>query len=170
MGQGVSLFVPGGGLSSGVWWPPELGQPSSAGSQNDLRYAVFPARQRLVVEKGGHVTVYETGDHLISGVSQQQGGDQSLTFTSQHGIVRLSDLRVTQASSSASTHEAPRNPMTQAPLSEGSSQTAKRSPQATFPASDDVFAALERLAELHKKGVLTDEEFAAKKAELLARI
>ncbi len=28
----------------------------------------------------------------------------------------------------------------------------------------------ERLAELHKKGVLTDEEFAAKKTELLTRI
>jgi hypothetical protein len=169
-GQGVSLFVPGGGLSSGVWWPSELGQPSSAGSQNDLRYAVFPARQRLAVEMGGHVTIYETGDHLISGVSQQQGGDQSLTFTSQHGIVRLSDLQVMQASSSASTPQASRNPMTKAPLSENSSQTAKRSPQATFPPSDDVFAALERLADLHKKGVLTDEEFAAKKAELLARI
>ena len=33
-----------------------------------------------------------------------------------------------------------------------------------------IFATLERLAELHKNGVLTDEEFAAKKAELLARI
>lgn len=29
---------------------------------------------------------------------------------------------------------------------------------------------LERLAELHKNGMLTDEEFATKKAELLARI
>jgi hypothetical protein len=33
-----------------------------------------------------------------------------------------------------------------------------------------VFGALERLSALHKKGVLTDEEFANKKAELLARI
>jgi hypothetical protein len=31
-------------------------------------------------------------------------------------------------------------------------------------------ATLERLAELHQKGVLTDAGFAAKKAELLARI
>jgi hypothetical protein len=36
--------------------------------------------------------------------------------------------------------------------------------------ASDVFNALERLGELHRKGVLTDEEFAAKKAELLARI
>jgi hypothetical protein len=35
---------------------------------------------------------------------------------------------------------------------------------------EDIVATLERLAELHKKGVLTDEEFAGKKAELLARI
>jgi Short C-terminal domain len=35
---------------------------------------------------------------------------------------------------------------------------------------DTVLATLERLAELHQKGVLTDAEFAAKKAELLARI
>jgi hypothetical protein len=33
-----------------------------------------------------------------------------------------------------------------------------------------VLAALERLAELHRKGILTDEEFTTKKAELLNRI
>jgi hypothetical protein len=34
----------------------------------------------------------------------------------------------------------------------------------------DVFAAIERLAELHARGVLTAEEFSAKKAELLSRL
>ncbi|GEO18224.1 hypothetical protein MAE02_59200 [Microvirga aerophila] len=38
------------------------------------------------------------------------------------------------------------------------------------PGSEDVLATLERLAELHEKGVLTDKEFLAKKAELLTRI
>jgi hypothetical protein len=33
----------------------------------------------------------------------------------------------------------------------------------------DIFAALEKLGELHAKGILTDEEFASKKAELLSR-
>jgi hypothetical protein len=33
-----------------------------------------------------------------------------------------------------------------------------------------VFATLERLADLRAKGVLSDEEFAAKKNELLSRI
>ena len=32
---------------------------------------------------------------------------------------------------------------------------------------DDVYAQLEKLGELHKNGVLTDEEFAAKKQALL---
>ncbi|MGI5486040.1 SHOCT domain-containing protein [Microtetraspora malaysiensis] len=35
---------------------------------------------------------------------------------------------------------------------------------------DDVFEALRKLGELRDKGVITDAEFAAKKAELLARI
>ena len=36
--------------------------------------------------------------------------------------------------------------------------------------ADDIFAKIERLAELRQKGILTDEEFAAKKTELLSRI
>src|ERR671912_1503035 len=95
-GSGVSLFVVGAGSPAGMWWPSELGQPSSAGSQNDLRYAIFPAARRLAIEKRGQVTLYETGDHLISGVSQQQGADQSLTFVSQHGLVELRDLPVVE--------------------------------------------------------------------------
>ena len=50
------------------------------------------------------------------------------------------------------------------------SQAVHQSSQTSPASAEDVFAALERLAELHKKGVLTDEEFSAKKAELLARI
>jgi len=30
---------------------------------------------------------------LITGFSQAQGSGQSITFTSQHGLVRLGDLR-----------------------------------------------------------------------------
>ena len=35
---------------------------------------------------------------------------------------------------------------------------------------DEIFSRIERLAELRQKGILTDEEFAAKKTELLARL
>jgi hypothetical protein len=34
----------------------------------------------------------------------------------------------------------------------------------------DVLATIEKLAELHAKGILNDEEFSAKKAELLRRV
>jgi hypothetical protein len=76
------------------WWPDELGEPASTGAQDDMRYAAFPAARRLVVQAGGRTTVYDTGDHRIGGFSQQQGGTSSATFTSQHGTVRLADLRV----------------------------------------------------------------------------
>ena len=35
---------------------------------------------------------------------------------------------------------------------------------------DEIFSRIERLAELRQKGILTEEEFAAKKTELLARL
>ena len=91
---GVSLFVPAAGPSFGAWWPAELGAPASTGAQNDIRYACFPAARRLAIQIDGRVTVYDTLDHQISGFSQQQSGDASLTFTSQHGLVRVADLPV----------------------------------------------------------------------------
>jgi len=72
------------------WWPANLGTPSAVGAQNDLRYAVFP--RRLVIKDGGHVEIYDTGKHRISGVAQAQSADQTLTFTSQNGLVRVMDL------------------------------------------------------------------------------
>src|SRR5271155_2300852 len=90
-GGGVSLFVAGSGSAS-PWWPAELGNPASTGAQNDLRYAFFPGPRRLAIREGGRVLVYDTDDHRLSGFSQQQGGDQSLTFTSQFGLVRVADL------------------------------------------------------------------------------
>ena len=32
------------------WWPADLGEPSTAGGQNGLRFAVFPDKRRLLVE------------------------------------------------------------------------------------------------------------------------
>lgn len=89
-GMGASVFATG----SGSWWPADLGAPSATGSQNSMGYAYFAGARRLAILNNGHVTVYDTGDHNIGGFSQQQGGDQSLTFNSQHGVVRVNDLRV----------------------------------------------------------------------------
>ena len=72
------------------WWPAHLGTPSSVGVQNDLRYAVFP--RRLVIKDGETVQIYDTGNHRIFGVAQAQSSDQTLTFTSQDGLVRVNDL------------------------------------------------------------------------------
>lgn len=46
-------------------------------------------------------------------------------------------------------------------------QQAAAPPAAAAPAEDDKFAQLERLGELHKQGILTEEEFAAEKAKIL---
>jgi len=51
-----------------AWWPEDLGQP-------------------------GKTTVYDSGDHRISGVQQAQGGGKHLAFTSQHGTVDLDSLK-----------------------------------------------------------------------------
>jgi len=75
------------------WWPEDLGQPSTSGSQNAMRYAFFPDKQRLLIEQDGKLTTYDSGDHHINGVSQQDSQGQSLTFTSQNGPVKLDTLK-----------------------------------------------------------------------------
>jgi len=154
----VSLFVPEPpGQASGQWWPMELGYPNGTGAQNQVRYAYFNQTGRLAVELNGRMTVYDTLDHRISGVSQQQGRGGSLTLTSQHGTVNVSTLPVVSADS-AQTNP----PAREAPASE---------PYRPDTAGEtDLFAKIERLAELQKKGILSEEEFAAKKAELLSRL
>jgi hypothetical protein len=74
------------------WWPGNLGTPSAVGTQNDLQYAVFPGTRRLAIRDGGHIDIYDTGKHQIFGVAQAQSTDRTLTFTSQDGLVRVSDL------------------------------------------------------------------------------
>lgn len=78
------------------WWPAGLKNPSSTGSQGPLRYAFFPADRRLVVDLAGDVQQYDTGDHVIQGVSQRGHGSATTgvpQFTSQHGKVDLTQLR-----------------------------------------------------------------------------
>ncbi len=74
------------------WWPAGLGRPGSVGAQNDLRYAVFPDARRLVIDDHGSISVHDTGSHRIFGVAQAQSSDQTLSFTSQEGLVRVTDL------------------------------------------------------------------------------
>jgi hypothetical protein len=75
------------------WWPADLGGASATGAQNDMRYACFPNARRLAVMRHGELKLYDTGEHRIGGFSQQQSASQTLSFTSQLGIVRLDDLK-----------------------------------------------------------------------------
>jgi Short C-terminal domain len=162
-GASISLFVPEPpGRASGQWWPAELGLPNGSGAQNQVRYAYFNPSHRLAVELNGHVTVYDSLDHQIGGVSQQQGGGGSITFTSQYGTVSVSSLPVISVDGVPGVAPAPRPAPPPAPQREPSrAETAQET---------DIFAKIERLADLHQKGILSPEEFAAKKAELLSRL
>ncbi len=173
IGSANSLFVPD---PMAQWWPPELGTPSAIGSQNSVRYAYFANSHRLAVTTGGKPWVYDTLDHQIGGFGQQQGGGQSITFTSQYGTVNLSNLPVVsrdgQPAQPAPPHTpvhtrmAPAQPLDLNPV-KSNSQTDFSSAQAT---GEDVIALLERLGQLMEKGYISKEEFASKKSELLNRI
>jgi hypothetical protein len=76
------------------WWPAEWGSPSASGGQNEMRYAFFSQKHRLIVELKDGTTMYETGDHKITGVSQADAKSPSLEFTSQHGRMLLAELAV----------------------------------------------------------------------------
>jgi hypothetical protein len=75
------------------WWPQDLGQPAASGSQNGARYAFFPEKHRLLIEREGKLTAYDSGEHHISGVSQASHQRQSLAFTGPDGLVRLGELK-----------------------------------------------------------------------------
>jgi hypothetical protein len=170
---GVSLFVSGAGSHQG--WPSELGVPSSTGAQNDMAYAFFPATRRLAIRLDGQTRVYDTGDHQIGGFSQQQSGDQSLTFTSQFGLVRVADLPLVAPAGQGAPAPAAPEAIFAPPVAPEPVVPPVPAPAAAFapktPSSpDDIFSTLERLADLRQKNILTEEEFVTKKAELLSRL
>ena len=90
----ASLFVPPARHESRDWWPAALRIPTSRGAQNDVRYAYFAQARRLAIELNGQLTLYDTLDHEIGGFSQEQSRGGSLSFRSQHGLVKLADLPI----------------------------------------------------------------------------
>jgi len=148
----------GFGFPSSNWWPAELGTPSSVGGQNDVRYAVFPSTRRLAIHVHGATRIFDTGEHRIGGVQQQQGGGLgTVSFTSQLGTFDVSSLREVGAPPAPESPRATPPPPAPAPTGASGDPTT-------------IIAAIESLAGLHERGILTDEEFAAKKAELLGRL
>jgi hypothetical protein len=152
-----SLFIPD---PEDNWWPQALGSPSATGAQNNVRYAYFANSRRLAVKTGSDVFVYDTLDHQIGGFSQQQGMGSSIIFGSQYGTVVLASLPLVSRNG---------QPVAPTPTLPQPNYVASPRGGATGQ-SDDVFAALERLGDLNAKGFLTEEEFSAKKAELLSRL
>lgn len=155
-----------GGAWGGAWWPAELGVPASVGTQNDTAYAYFPGTRRLAVRQQGRVSVYDTLDHRIGGFSQQQAGFGSFGFLSQHGSVPVDSLPLVSEGAKPM-------PAASAPAASPPSAAEPPRPASATPGGGgdgDLLATLERLAQLKDKGVLTEAEFAAKKAEILSRL
>lgn len=186
----ASLFVPPAPGTSGDWWPADLRWPNSTGAQNGVRYAYFAQARRLAIDVGGHVTVYDTLDHQIGGFSQQQSVGGSISFTSQYGLINVASLPVTWANG-APVWPQPSQPgpqasapyATQASTGYANSTSGSQGGDYSTPpgagssgntsnsgGGTDIFALIEKLADLRAKGVLSDDEFSAKKAELLSRL
>ncbi len=164
--------VPG----AGNWWPEGLGVPSSVGAQDGTRYAFFPdpaARRRdrradqalrsrragrdrrvAAAGRGRFVPVQRPGGQFRpgrpdAGRSRSAGGERYPAGAAGRTV------------SGAPARAGPR-------LASGAAVAAPA--HASPSGADETLTILERLAELHRKGVLTDAEFAQKKAELLARL
>ncbi len=136
-----SMAPSGNQADAAHWWRAELGRPNASGAQNGIRYAYFGATRRLAIERAGHVTLYDTLDHRIEGVAQAQSDASSLRFSSQHGAIDPATLPVVTA---------------------GRNEPAAPSP--------GVVETIEQLADLHRRGILSDAEFSTKKTALLARL
>jgi hypothetical protein len=77
------------------WWPDELGSPSTSGSADDVRYAYFPGKRRLIIERAGHRTIFDTADHQLTGALQASAEEKTLWFLSDRGRVDVESLRKT---------------------------------------------------------------------------
>lgn len=82
------------------------------------------------------------------------------------GLMLVAGMKMGQAHAQ---QQAQAQAQQQAAIEEARQQGAAqaRQPTAAAPATTDITGELQKLAELHKSGVLTDEEFAAMKKKLL---
>jgi hypothetical protein len=144
--------------SPGAWWPLELGYPGATGAQNNNRYAYFPNIRRLAVELDGRVEVFDTTGYEIRGFAQQQqsGPGGAVAFMTQRGIVRPDSF--------------PRVPFEKHALDKPKAARSEAPAQTASGDATSILALIEQLAQMKEKGVLTEAEFAAKKAELLKRL
>ncbi|WP_020654853.1 SHOCT domain-containing protein [Massilia niastensis] len=168
--SGAGLFVAPAPGSAADWWGPDLRWPNSTGAQNGVRYAYFAQARRLAIESNGRVTIYDTLDHQIGGFSQQQSVGGSLGFNSQYGPVDVARLPIVSVDGVApGVAQAPESGQPAPPAPAASGEAAPRA--GTVDAAElDVFATIDKLAELRSRNILTEAEFNVKKTELLARL
>ncbi|WP_336490096.1 SHOCT domain-containing protein [Methylobacterium nigriterrae] len=157
---------------SAAWYPADLGRPSTTGAQNGLRYAYFPQTRRLAIESGSGLALYDTGDHIVTGVAQADG---TLRLSGTRGDIDLAALRRVDGAAPTPVREPAAAPKGAPAWPRQGASPGRMSPAAPAPdpartGPGDVLTTLERLAELHAKGVLTEAEFTQKKAELLSRL
>ena len=166
----ASLFMPASQWpASARWWPAQLGEPSSTGTRASSRYAYFAQIRRLAVDSGGRVEVYDTTGFNIEGLGPQGAGGEALTFASNRGPVRLDAFPRVHGMTMP---EAAPAPEAEAPTP-GTSTAAPEAAPAQKPATGDagsILMLIAQLGTLKEKGILTEEEFAAKKAELSSRL
>ncbi|MDW5289906.1 SHOCT domain-containing protein [Formosa sp. PL04] len=167
--------------NSGNWWG-DLGSPNSTGSQNGMSYAIFSNIHRLAIQQNGNVTVFDTLDNNIGGVGQQQGGNYSVTFTSQYGTVNLDSLPIVsgQGNSQNKPQETTNNNNNnnnnvqpepqQAPQPMAVEQPVQEFKNNSNGLEEDIFSKIEKLAALKDKGILSANEYENKKADLLSRL
>jgi hypothetical protein len=136
------------------------------------------------VKESGRLAVYDTLDHQIGGVQQQQGGSMgSFSFSSQFGTFSVDSLPFAPESPGyvppAPTGfqppaPAPEYPPAQPPGPAESAQSSAYAPSNQAPrvmrTPEEILSAIEGLGDLHRRGLLSDAEFQAKKAELLAQL
>lgn len=161
--------APKGSKASNQWWPQELGNPFSSGAQNNSRYAIFP--QRLAVDTNGIVKVYDTLDHQIGGVSQQQGGNDSMTFNSQYGAFSVTSLPLVSGVADAQNAPAQQSPNVSnvnQPNTAAPTQLPSRSQNTQ--SANDILGLIEKLAQLRDAGALSEDEYNTKKSDLLNRL
>jgi hypothetical protein len=165
----ASLFMPASQRpASARWWSAQLGEPSSTGTRASSRYAYFAQIRRLAIDSGGRVEVYDTTGFNVEGLSPQGADGEALTFASNRGPVRLDAF----PRDYGMTPEAAPGPEAEAPTP-GTAAAAPEAAPAQKPATGDagsILMLIAQLGTLKEKGILTEEEFAAKKAELLSRL
>ena len=107
--------------------------------------------------------LYKTADHCITGIAQaQQAANANLVFTTPFGELPLNELARCEGNQS--------NTAGNATAAERRSGEPAAAEQATPQSSMEILEAIEKLGALHREGVLTDDEFDAKKQALLERL